>query len=81
MSGPISSIVALVRGIVRGIRSFHPIRNDQRHPLIAPRHLFNLFRLWGVPFVFLLLYPALTLAQPDLRIAGRIAPPVPGESA
>ena len=26
-----------------------------------------------VPFVFLLLYPALTLAQPDLQIAGKIA--------
>ena len=31
--------------------------------------------LWGgfVPFVFLLLYPALALAQPDLQIAGKTA--------
>ena len=73
MAGFISFIAARVRGIGRGNHSFHPVRNDQRHPLIALRHLFNLFHLWGVPFVFLLLYPALALAQPDLQIAGKTA--------
>ena len=118
MAALIFFVTGLVRGIGRGIHSFHPARKNRSHPLagagtsvpsvpyvgrvasaaspLAPhnrrgwggREGLRVFRegwagLWGgfVPFVFLLLYPALTLAQPDLQVAGRIAPPAPGESA
>ena len=99
MAGLISFIFALVRGIVRGIRSIHSVSEGLQNSSarVAPSVPSTasagpvVRRTWGgggglrvfrgcgaglwlgfAPFVILLLYPALALAQPDLQIAGKI---------